>query len=190
MSTIVVVKKGGFAAIAADTLTTWDSAKESIEYVSSTQKIITVGQSYLAISGPTSAKLAIKDYFSTKPDVDLTGVDPIFRTWLLLHSALKSRYFLNPNEDERDAFESTRVDVLIANSAGIFGVEAHRAVQEFSRYYAYGGGWQHALEAMYVAYPQADRSAEDVCKIGIEAAAEFDVGTGLPILSYTLSLAR
>lgn len=152
MSTIVAVQKTGFSAIAADSLTTWGSAKESSDYVINHEKIINVGESYLAISGPTSAKMAIKDYFTSKPDTDLTNVDVIFRVWLKLHAALRDQYFLNPHENRDDAFESTRVDVLIANRAGIFGVEAHRVVQQFAKFYAYGTGWQHALGAMYVAY--------------------------------------
>jgi ATP-dependent HslUV protease, peptidase subunit HslV len=189
MSTIVVVKKAGFTAIAADSLTTWGSAKESAEYIVNHEKIFQIGQSYLAVSGPTSAKLAIKDYFANKHDVDLTSVDTIFQTWLRLHTALKDHYFLNPSENKNDAFESTRVDVLIANSHGIFGVEAHRAVQEFSRYYAYGTGWQHALGAMHAVYSQPKRSAEDIARTGIEAAAEFDVDTGLPVVCYTIPIA-
>jgi len=187
MSTIVVVKKEGFTAIAADSLTTWGSAKESAEYIVNHQKILQVGQSFLAVSGPTSAKLAIKDYFANEPEVDLTSADEIFRAWLKLHVALRDRYFLKPSENRDDAFESTRIDVLIANSHGIFGVEAHRAVQEFSRFYAYGTGWQVALGAMYVAYAQPDRSAQNIAQCGIEAASEFDVGTGLPVTCHTIA---
>jgi ATP-dependent HslUV protease, peptidase subunit HslV len=187
MSTIVVVKKEGRTTIAADTLTTWGSAKESAEYVVNHQKILQVGGSYVAVSGPTSAKLAINDYLAGQSDVDLTNVDAIFQTWLKLHVALKDRYFLNSIENRNDAFESTRIDVLIANSHGIFGVEAHRAVQQFSKFYAYGTGWQLALGAMYAAYSQPERSAEDIAVCGIKAAAEFDVDTGLPATFYTLS---
>ena len=68
------------------------------------------------------------------------------------------------------------------------GVDAHRAVQEFSKYYAYGTGWQHALGAMYAVYAQPKRSAEDVARIGIEAAAEFDVDTGVPVVCYSIAL--
>jgi len=94
MSTIVVVAKDGFAAIAADSLTTWQlgawgSAKESAEYVLNNSKIIQVGESYLGISGPTSAKLILKHYFNSKPNIDLTSVDAIFLAWLGLHAALK-----------------------------------------------------------------------------------------------------
>ncbi len=190
MTTIAVVQKEGFAAIAADSLTTWGSAKESAEYVVNNQKILQIGQSYLAVSGPTSAKLAIKGHFANKPQVDLTSVDAIFQTWLGLHTALKDHYFLNPKENEDDTFESTGVDVLIANSHGIFGVAAHRAVQQFSKFYAYGTGWQHALGAMYALYSQPDRSPEDIARCGIEAAAEFDVHTALPITCYRVPLAR
>ncbi|MFZ0660099.1 MAG: hypothetical protein WAM05_15345 [Candidatus Binataceae bacterium] len=190
MSTIVAVRKDGVAAIAADSLTTWGSAKETAEYVVSYHKIVKVGQSFLAITGPTAAKLAIKDYFTARPDVDLSTVDAIFRVWLKLHAALKDQYFLNPNEDREDAFESTRVDVLIANATGIFGVDAHRAVQQFSQYYAYGTGWQHALGAMYAVYSENGRSAVDVAHIGINAAAEFNSDTGLPVVCYSLPLAE
>ncbi len=188
MSTIAVVVKDGFAAIAADSLTTWGSAKDSAEYLLGNQKIIQVGNSYLAISGPTSAKLAVKDYFGRKSDVDLSNVEAIFVTWLGLHAALKKQYFLDPHENEADAFESTRIDVLIANPGGIFGVSAHRAVQQFSKFYAYGTGWQLALGAMYASYSQHGRSAEEVARIGVEAAAEFDVDTGLPIICHTVKL--
>jgi ATP-dependent HslUV protease subunit HslV len=188
MSTIAVVARDGVAAIAADSLTTWGTSQESATYVVNHEKIIQVGNSYLAISGPTSAKLALKDYLGTKSAVDLSNVDTIFRTWLDLHSALKKSYFLYPREDEDDAFESTRIDVLIANPHGIFGVAAHRAVQKFSKFYAYGTGWQHALGAMHAAYSQPSLSAEQVARIGIEAAAEFDTNTGLPAISHSLAL--
>jgi ATP-dependent HslUV protease, peptidase subunit HslV len=190
MSTIVVVAKDGVAAIGADSLTTYGPAKDSAEYVWDNRKIIQVGNSYLAITGPTSAKLALKHYFSTKSDVDLSNVDEIFQTWLGLHGALKKQYFLDPNENQDDAFESTRMDVLIANPSGIFGVSAHRAVQQFSKFYAYGSGSQHALGAMYALHSELGRSAEDIARVGIESAAEFDTGTGLPLLCYSLPLAR
>lgn len=189
MTTIAVVKKEAIAAIAADSLTTWGSTKDSAEYVANHDKILHVGRSYIAVSGPTSAKLALADFFAGRPDVDLTNADAIFRAWLSLHTALKAGYFLNPNENKDDAFESTRIEALIANSNGIFGVSAHRSVQEFSKFYAYGTGWQVALGAMHAAYLQPGRSADDIARCGIAAAAEFDVDTGLPVVCYTVPLA-
>jgi ATP-dependent protease HslVU (ClpYQ) peptidase subunit len=190
MSTIVVVKKDGFAVIAADSMTTRGTEKESAKHIVNHEKIIQVGHSFLSISGPTSAKLCLKHYFSDKTDVDLSNVDAIFRVWVRLHAALKNQYFLNPHEDDGDAFQSTRIDVLIANPHGIFGVEAHRAVREFSDYYAYGTGWQLALGAMHALYSQANRSAEDVARSAIEAAEDFDTDTGAPITLHSLRLGR
>lgn len=188
MTTVVAVRKGGFAAIAADSLTTWGQSKDSAQYVVGGEKIVQVGASYVAISGPASAKLALKNYFSSRSGIDLTSVDSIFAAWLDLHAALKKQYFLYPHEDDFDSFESTRIDALIANSAGIFGVSAHRAVQEFSKFYAYGTGWQHALGAMHALYRLPDRSAEEIARAGIDAAAEFDTDTGLPIVCRTVEL--
>ena len=48
MTTISVVRKGGVAAIAADTLTKWGSGKESAKYIANSEKIIQVGDNYIA----------------------------------------------------------------------------------------------------------------------------------------------
>jgi ATP-dependent HslUV protease subunit HslV len=188
MTTIAVVKKDGIAAIAADTLTKWGSAKESAAYITNHEKILRVGDSYLAITGSATFKMVLKDYFESATDVRLSTTPEIFRTWNRLHSALKERYFLMPEEDKEDALESSRMDVLIANPRGIFGVSGHRTVQEFSRFYAYGRGSDYALGALYSAYELKGRSAEELARHAIETANEFDDGTGLPITSFTLRL--
>jgi hypothetical protein len=41
---------------------------------------------------------------------------------------------------------------------------------------------------MYSAYANPQLSAEQVARHGIEAAAEFDDGTGLPVTSYAIPL--
>ena len=188
MTTIAVVKKDGIAAIAADTLTKWGSAKESAAYITNHEKILRVGDSYLAITGSATFKMVLKDYFESATDIRLSTTPEIFRTWNRLHSALKERYFLMPEEDKEDALESSRMDVLIANPRGIFGVSGHRTVQEFSRFYAYGSGSDYALGALYSAYDLKGRSAEELARHAIETANEFDDGTGLPITSFTLRL--
>jgi ATP-dependent HslUV protease, peptidase subunit HslV len=190
VSTIVVVRKNGSATIAADTLTTWEGSKDSAEYIVNHQKIFRSGDSYLAIAGPTSAKLAIKDYLANGSDWDFRSVDAIFRSWLKLHAALKKNYFLNADENGEASFESSRLDAVIANPQGIFGVAAHRAVQEFTKFYAYGSGSLHALGAMHALYADAARSAGDIARAGIEAAAAFDLNTGLPLTSYSMQLAE
>jgi ATP-dependent protease HslVU (ClpYQ) peptidase subunit len=67
-------------------------------------------------------------------------------------------------------------------------VAAHRTVQEFSKFYAYGSGSDYALGAMYSAYKDPALNAEQIAREAIEAAAEFDDGTGLPITSFSVRL--
>src|SRR4249920_691771 len=190
MTTIAVVKKDGIAAIAADTLTKWGSAKESAAYITNHEKVLRVGDSYLAITGSATFKMVLKDYFESATDVRLSTTPEIFRAWNQLHSALKERYFLMPEEDKEDALESSRMDVLIANPRGIFGVSGHRTVQEFSRFYAYGSGSDYALGALYSAYDDAARDAEQLARHAVEAAAEFDDCTAAPITSFAIRLLK
>jgi ATP-dependent HslUV protease subunit HslV len=118
----------------------------------------------------------------------LDSASDIFRIWNTMHGALKEQYYLQTGEDKEEDLESSRMDVLIANPRGIFGVAAHRTVQEFSRFYAYGSGSSYALGAMYAAYRAPSYDAEAVARLGVAAAAEFHDETGLPIQSFSLAL--
>jgi ATP-dependent HslUV protease, peptidase subunit HslV len=189
VTTVTVVRKDGIAVIAADTLIKWGNAKESAVYIANHDKILGVGDSYLAVTGYATFKAILRDYFEhADEEVQLDTPANIFRTWNRLHGVLKERYFLLPEEDKEDALESSRIDCLIANPHGIFGVAAHRTVQEFSKFYAYGSGSDYALGAMYSAYKDPRLSAEQIAHQAIEAAAEFDDGTGLPITSFSVRL--
>jgi len=189
VTTVTVVMKGGVAAIAADTLIKWGSAKESATYIANHDKILRVGENLVGVTGTATFTAILRDYFDhSSEEVRLDSPSQIFRAWNRLHGILKERYFLLPEEDKEDALESSRMDCLIANPHGIFGVAAHRTVQQFSKFYAYGSGSDYALGAMYSAYPDPQLSAEQVARQGIEAAAEFDDGTGLPVTSYCVQL--
>lgn len=188
MSTITVVKKDGFAAIAADSLTTWSSSKESANHVVNHQKILRLGEDFLGFTGSSSVILALRYHFSdASNEAYLDSVLDIFRTWTVLHEKLKNTYFLRPVEDEDDSVESMRINVLIANPYGIFSVGGHRDVQEFSRFYSHGAGNEYATGAMFAAY-DSQRSALEIARLGVEAAAEFDDATGLPVLSHEIRL--
>ena len=191
MSTITVVRKNGWVAIAADTLTKAGSQKASVAYISNHQKIVRVGDSYIAITGEPAVSFVLRDYCATtQNEVCFDDADAIFRTCLALHPALKERYFLVPEEDrnEPDEFESSHLDILIANRRGIFGVTPMRWVEEYPRFFAKGAGDEYALGAMFAVYDDPHRSAEEVARAGVEAAAEFHVGTGLPVISYAIEL--
>ncbi|MFN7086205.1 MAG: hypothetical protein ACK4N4_06225 [Burkholderiales bacterium] len=191
MTTIAVVKKDGYAAIAADTMTKWGSGKETADYIVNHAKILKVGDSFLGVTGDATFKTILRDYFS-RPRVHAHFATPleIFKTWQKLHAALKHDYYLltGASDSEEEALESSRIDVLIANPHGIFGVAAHRTVQEFSKFYAFGSGSDYALGALYATYGQSRRSAEDIASLAIRAAAEFDDGTGMPVTSYAVKL--
>lgn len=189
MSTVTVVRKDGYSAIACDTLTKWGTGKEPAAYIANHDKIIRVGDSFVAITGAVTFRHALEEFFGA-PDAPTRLHSPlqIFRAWQQLHTALKEQYFLLPEEDKDEGLESSRIDVLIANPAGIFGVSAHRTVQEFSKFYAYGSGADYALGALYSTYDTPGRSAEELARFGVEAAAEFDDGTALPIVSYAVRL--
>jgi ATP-dependent protease HslVU (ClpYQ) peptidase subunit len=191
MTTIAVVRKNGRAAIAADTLTKWGTGKESAAYIANNNKIVGAGDTFIGASGSATFKTIMNDYFAkpkVKPRFDSTI--QIFRTWQTLHAALKDQYFLVTASDKDDSLESSRFDVLIANPHGIFGVGAHRTVQEYVKFYAIGSGTDVALGAMYGVYDDPKRSAEDIARFAVEAAAEFDDATGLPVMSHSVKLKR
>jgi ATP-dependent protease HslVU (ClpYQ) peptidase subunit len=191
MTTIAVVRKSGYAAIAADTLTKWGSGKESADYVANNAKIVKVGDTFIAGSGTSTFKLILRDYFAQRgvPARFDTSIE-IFKTWQAFHAALKEQYYLVAVGDKDDTIESSKFDVLIANPHGIFGVGAHRTVQEYRKFYAIGTGTDLALGAMYAAYDRPGLSAEQVARLAVEAAAEFDDGTGLPVTSHAVKLRR
>lgn len=187
MTTVSVVRKEGRIAIASDTLTKWGGGKESADYVANHEKIIRVGDSLIAITGSATFKLILTDYFaSLEVSPTLDSAEHIFRVWNTLHGALKEHYYLQAGDDKEEDLESSRMDVLIANPHGIFGVAAHRTVQVFSKFYAYGSGSPYALGAMYAAYRAPSLDAEAVARLGVMAAAEFHDETGLPIQSFVM----
>jgi len=191
MTTIAVVRKNGYAAIAADTMTKWGSGKETADYIVNHSKIFRVGSTYLGVTGNATFQAILRDYFS-RPRVYARFETPleIFKTWQKLHAVLKQDYYLVAGHGEDDAIESSRMDVLILNARGIFGIAAHRTVQEFSKFYAFGSGGDIALGVMYATYTDNKRSAEAIARHAIDGAAEFDDSTGAPVTSYAIKLRR
>lgn len=189
MSTIVVAKKNGYVSIGADTLTRYGSTKETADFIVNGTKVVKAGSSYLATTGHASFDLVLQDYFSQNEPKDLSSRMDIFRFSLDLHKVLKERYFLNAEEDEDDSFESIQMRCLIANPSGIFGLYQLRSVQEYSKLYAIGSGYEFAMGAMHAVY-ESTESAEDIVKAGLEAAATFDDGTAKPFEVYTIKLEK
>ncbi|HSW61701.1 MAG TPA: hypothetical protein VLH56_00030 [Dissulfurispiraceae bacterium] len=191
MSTVLVVKKNGIIVIAADTLTKSGGSIESAGYVVNHEKILPAHHSFIALAGPTALKLILKNYFATtKNKIRLDSVNTILATWLQMHEVLKTQYYMNAAGDSTDSFETSQADAVIANKHGIFGVSSHRAVQEFSKFYSYGQGSEYAMGAMFAVYDDPPRTAEEIARMGIAAAAEFDVSTGLPMTVMKIRQAK
>jgi ATP-dependent protease HslVU (ClpYQ) peptidase subunit len=181
MSVAVVVKKGKCVAIGSDTLTRLGYTKEKAEYISNHSKILEVGENYIVPIGHASNQLVLESYFSNlkKPPI-LNNPSNIFEEARKLHAALKESYFLKLTEDEDDEYESLRMSCLIANRWGIFGLYEMRSVQSYTKFYAFGSGSEFALGAMRAVYDRLE-SVEEIARIGLEAAADFDNGCDFPI---------
>src|SRR4029078_9811065 len=150
MTPIAVARKNGYAAIAADTMTKWGSGKETADYIVNHGKIFRVGNTDLGVTGNATFQAILRDYFA-RPRVYARFETPleIFKTWQKLHAILKQDYYLVPGHGEDDAIESSRMDVLIMNPFGIFGIAAHRTVHEFSPFYAVVSGLDIPVGVMY-----------------------------------------
>lgn len=190
MSTIVVVRKGKQACIAADTLTSFGDVKLGAPYDRYHDKIQICGDSYVGIVGSAAHSLVVENIFEEADiDYELDSRQGIFRTFLKLHGILKEKYFLNvggKNEND-EPYETSHIDAVIANRRGIFAVYGLRDTNEFERFWAIGSGADFALGTMYALYDRLD-SAEEIAKAGVIAGAEFNNATSLPLTFKTIDL--
>ncbi|MEP6924973.1 MAG: MFS transporter [Pyrinomonadaceae bacterium] len=124
-----------------------------------------------------------------KGEVNLSfdNKENIFDTYLKLHSILKEKYFLKTEERDDDEYESSRIDGLIANPNGIFGMYSLREVYEFEKFWAIGSGENYALGSLFSTYDLFD-DPEQIAEIAIKAACEFDDGCGLPLEIHSVIL--
>ena len=196
MSTIVVAEKNGIACIAADSLTSFGDTKQSAEFVVNSDKILPFASagssvmSYMGIVGSAAHQLVMQSLAIDHADkIDFSQRMAIFKTLKTIHPILKEEYFLNSKEEDEDSYESSRVDALIMNENGIFGLYSLREVEQYSRFWAVGSGSEFALGAMQAAYELYD-TAEQIAQAGIIAGATFDNASSLPMTSYTMELKK
>jgi ATP-dependent protease HslVU (ClpYQ) peptidase subunit len=188
MTTIVAVKKNGYATIAADTLTTFGNTRLHASQDASHDKILRIGDSFIGVCGSAAHHLVLTSLLAKTPDVKLNSKEAIFETFRKLHPILKEECFLNPKEDEEDPYESSQITALIANSSGIFAIYSMREVFEYTQYWAIGSGHEFALGAMHQAYSRND-SAADIARAGVETGIAFDKNSDAPITLYNVKLA-
>jgi len=192
VSTIVAVLKNNVACIAADSLTSFGDTKQAAEYVTDSDKILrfsgVASDNYMGIVGSAAHQLVMQSLIINHSDkIDFSNRLTIFNTLKTIHPILKEEYFLNSKEEDEDSYESSRVDALIMNSNGIFGLYSLREVDQYSRFWAVGSGAEFALGAMHAVYNRLD-DAEQIAKAGITAGATFDNGSALPMTSYSMEV--
>ena len=192
MSTIVAVLKNNVACIAADSLTSFGDTKQPANYVTDPDKIMCfsglVSDTYMGIVGSAAHQLVMQNLIINHADkIDFSNRLTIFNTLKTIHPILKEEYFLNSKEEDDDSYESSRVDALIMNANGIFGLYSLREVDQYSRFWAVGSGSEFALGAMHAAYEHLD-DAEQIARAGIEAGATFDNGSALPMTCYSMAV--
>ncbi len=187
MSTIVVVRKKKQACIAADSVTSFGDTLLPADFDQASDKITYHLGNYIGTVGSAAHQLVLESALHSMRQVDLHTRQSIFESYRRLHRTLKDDYYLKPAEDEEDPYESSRMDSLILNDSGIFGVYGMREVFEYSRFWAIGSGADYALGAMQAIYEYSD-SAIEIARAGINAAAKFDNSSSLPMTLYSVSM--
>jgi ATP-dependent HslUV protease subunit HslV len=192
VSTIAVVVKNNLACIAADSLTSFGDTRQAAEYVADSDKIIQFSgngsDNYLGIVGSAAHHLVMQNLIINHADkINFSNRLAIFNTLKTIHPILKDEYFLNSKEEDNDTYESSRVDGLVMNANGIFGIYSLREVDQYSRFWAVGSGSEFALGAMHAAFDLLE-DAEQIAQAGINAGAVFDNGSALPMTSYSIEL--
>lgn len=188
MSTIVVVQKNGVACIGADTLSSLGSLRQKAHHVVNKTKITKIGDTFIGLTG-TSASLVVMNSYFANPERprDFSSADAIFETLRHAHHWLKAEYFMAAHPEKDDEYETTQFYGLAANPHGIFALYSYRSSQQFHKFWAAGSGRDYALGAMQVAYDKG-KTAEDIARIGLDAAAEFDSATGGPFEIHKVPL--
>ena len=192
MTTVVVVRKGGQIAIAADTLVTFGDTRLANRFENNT-KIFKVdtesGPSYLGMAGTVAHFPVLRKAMGSMPReiLRLGSKDEVFDTFTKLHPYLKDNFFLQTKEEDSDPYESSQFSVVIANATGIYGLYSYREVFEFKEFWGIGSGRSFALGAMHAAYAKA-KTARDVVQAGIDAGCHFDRNSEGPPELFTLKL--
>ncbi|MCA2998143.1 MAG: MFS transporter [Burkholderiales bacterium] len=191
MTTIVVVKKGGQAVIASDTLTTFGATRLGSKHDAAPEKILRHKATFFGIAGSAAHQMVLESILKNHEkakDFSFNGRHEIYESFRKIHPILKEEAYLNAKEEDNDPYESSQLTALVANAAGIFGVYSMREVFEFDRFWAIGSGRDFALGAMYAAY-NSTKSAKQIASLGVMAGVEYDTGTGLPLNIATVKLA-
>lgn len=190
MSTITVVQKKGMVAMAADQMTTQGSCKCPAPYRHNPTKIIRLGDSLIGVAGSTAHQRVMESLANNHSrKFDLGSVSAIFESFRRVHRLLVDGYHLLTREDDsKQPYESSQLNLLIANRTGIYEVQGYREVIQYERFWSTGSGSDYAVGAMEALYDNGDLSAQQVAERGVEVGCQFDDASGPPVESYVIPL--
>jgi ATP-dependent protease HslVU (ClpYQ) peptidase subunit len=194
MTTIVVARKAGQVAIAADTLVTFGDTRLGHRFEANSKLFrvdTAIGVSYVGVAGTVAHFPVLRKAMAALPadQIKLGSKDAVFDTFTRLHPVLKETFFLQTKEDDSDPYESSQFSVVIANSTGIYGLYSYREVFEFREFWGIGSGRSFALGAMHAIAGTA-RTAREIVLAGAQAGCEFDKNSPGPTEVFTLKLMK
>jgi ATP-dependent protease HslVU (ClpYQ) peptidase subunit len=183
MSIVVVVKKGKEIVIASDTLTSSGQIKWSSKYKENSKKFFEYEGTYIGSVGMAMSKIMLNHALkNSEEEFTFDGLENLYNSMLKIHQLLKKEYFLVPTSKKvEQTVEETKLNLLIANSSGIYKVSSDRHIAKLTKFWAIGSGGAFALGAMHHAYEKKKYTAMDIAKIGVESACEFDKSCALPM---------
>ncbi len=194
MTTIVVTKKAGQVAIAADTLVTFGDTRLGHRFEANS-KLLHVegvgGVSYIGVAGSVAHFPVLRQALESLPRAQLRlgSKEEVFATFSKLHPVLKESFFLQTKEEDNDPYESSQFSAVVANASGIYGLYSYREVFEFKEFWGIGSGRSFALGAMHAAWPTAE-TAREVAMAGVLAGCEFDKNSAGPVEVFTIKLKK
>ncbi|KQP17697.1 hypothetical protein [Pseudorhodoferax sp. Leaf267] len=192
MTTVVVVKKAGQVAIAADTLVTFGDTRLTHRFEDNSKifKVDTpAGPTYVGMAGTVAHFPVLRKALTGLPpeELRLSSKDEVFETFTRLHPILKEKFFLQTKEDDSDPYESSQFSVVMANASGIYGLYSYREVFEFKEFWGIGSGRSFALGAMHASSGRV-KTARELALIGVETGCEFDKNSAGPAEVFTVKL--
>ncbi|MGF1453277.1 MAG: MFS transporter [Opitutales bacterium] len=188
MSVLVVVKKNGRAAIAADSLNTIGDLAVSAENKEQPEKLRRIPGGFVGLVGWSAFDNILDSVLVNYPDLfHFANAGELYRALMQLHQVMKEHYFVTPYEEGAQPVESSQLDGLIAHRSGIFGFTSYRHVLDFSRYWAKGSGRDYALGALHVLFDRY-KNAGDIARAAVETACAYDVRCAAPVHVHTLKL--
>lgn len=181
MTIICAAAKGKEIAISCDTQSNYGSMKVSSKYIKNSSKLYEVNGSVMGVTGWCAIADMLEHLILNDASVFKLGNRmEIYGTLLQLHQKMKEVYHIEVRERDDQPVESSQLDALIVNRAGIFSIGSYREVNEYARFWAMGSGNRFALGAMHALY-ELDVNAKAIAEAGVKAATQFDDGCGLPL---------